>query len=214
MKDSELTQLLQAYDSLAASADEAYQKMCADYPGEVLCKQGCDDCCHAVFGLFLVEAAYLQNHFAELPGKEKAEIILRCAQADREIAALQKRLRDDEDQGKTPDADPLATGRVRCPLLDEEKRCALYKQRPVTCRIYGVPTRIQGKARVCGLSGFKAGKNYPAFDFDAVYRDLYQMSLELVEKEGGQDPERAGLLISVSKALTTPLEGLIHETLE
>ena len=90
----------------------------------------------------------------------------------------------------------------------------LYDQRPITCRIYGVPTKIQGRARVCGRSGFDSGKSYPAFDLDGVFRDLYDMSQELVEKAGGEDPDRARLLVSVSKVLTTPLESLIHEPLE
>jgi hypothetical protein len=66
---------------------------------------------------------------------------------------------------------------------------------------------------VCRFSGFQAGKTYPTFDLDAVYRDLYEFSKDLVDMEGGTDPERAGLLISVSKALPTPLETLIHEPL-
>ena len=99
-------------------------------------------------------------------------------------------------------------------LLNEERECVLYTVRPITCRIYGVPTKVRGKARVCGLSGFEQGVSYPAFDLDGVFRDLYDMSRELVEKEGGEEPERAGLLVSVSKALTTPLESLVHEPLE
>jgi Fe-S-cluster containining protein len=188
--------------------------MSKDYPGNVHCERHCDDCCHAVFGLFLVEAAYLQQFFGRLSSGEKSEIILRCAEADRELAGVQQTLREQQESGEENRVDPLATGRVRCPLLNEEKDCALYKQRPITCRIYGVPAKIQGKARACRLSGFKGGEAYPTFDLDGLYRDLYDMSLELVEKQGGEDPERAGLLISVSKALTTPLEALIHDPLE
>lgn len=214
MKDSELSQLFRSYDSLAASADEAFQKMSRDYAEDVKCATHCDDCCHAVFGLFLVEAAYIQQFFGRLPSEVKSEVILRCGQADRELAGVQKSIREQQEAGEESTVDPLATGRVRCPLLNEEKECVLYLQRPITCRIYGVPTKIQGKARVCGLSGFKGGETYPAFDLDGIYRDLYDMSLELVEKFGGGDPEWAGLLISVSKALTTPLESLIRDPLE
>lgn len=204
--------LFRAYEQLTARADAAFEQMGRDYPDAVQCRRHCDDCCHAVFGLFLVEAAYLQTFFAGLPSDVKSETLLRCGQADRDLARLQKNL---QTPGKeTGDAgDPLASGRIRCPLLNEAQDCVLYLQRPVTCRIYGVPTRIQGKGRVCRFSGFQAGTTYPTFDLDGTYRDLYDLSKELVEMEEGPDPERAGLLISVSKALTTPLKTLIYEPL-
>jgi len=213
LKDTDLSPLLRGYESLAALADEAFKKLGETHGDCIRCARYCDDCCHAVFGLFLVEAAYLQRQFGLLSSCVKAEVILRCSSADRELARLQQQIAEQEGRGPLGE-DPLALGRVRCPLLNEERDCVLYAQRPITCRIYGVPTRIQGKARVCGRSGFDSGTSYPAFDLDAVFRDLYDMSRELVEKAGGEDPDRAGLLISVSRALTTPLEDLIHGPLE
>jgi hypothetical protein len=108
----------------------------------------------------------------------------------------------------------LATERIRCPLLDENRDCSLYPFRPITCRVYGIPTKVQGQARVCGLAGFEKGKAYPVYDLDALYRDLHDLSKALLEKAGSADPEKADLLFSVSKALTTPLEELIQGTLE
>ncbi len=210
MKDTDLSQLFRSYESLAALADQAFDKMGESHGDCIRCERHCDDCCHAVFGLFLVEAAYLQHRFAPLSSEEKSAAVLRCAKADRDLARVQQQIREREGAG----GEPLALGRVRCPLLNEAQDCALYTARPVTCRIYGVPTKVQGKARVCGRSGFKPGGSYPAFDLDGVFRDLYDMSKELVEKAGGGDPERAALLISVSKALTTPLDSLIHDPLE
>lgn len=213
MKDAYLSQLFRSYESLAAMADEAFNKMGETYSDCIRCERHCDDCCQAVFGLFLVEAAYLQHHFGRLSSEEKAEVVLRCGRSDRDLARVHQRLREQE-QGGESKGDPLAGERVRCPLLNEERECVLYTVRPITCRIYGVPTKVRGKARVCGLSGFEQGVSYPAFDLDGVFRDLYDMSRELVEKEGGEEPERAGLLVSVSKALTTPLASLVHEPLE
>ncbi len=205
--------LFRSYEQLTARADAVFEKMARDYPEAVRCRRHCDDCCHAVFGLFLVEAAYLQQQFARLSSSEKAEVVLRCNRADLDLARLQQQISENEESGPV-EGDPLALGRVRCPLLNEERDCVLYNQRPVTCRIYGVPTKIQGKARVCAHSGFVSGTSYPAFDLDGVFRDLYNLSRELVLMEEGEDPDRAGLLISVSKVLTTPIESLIHEPLE
>jgi Fe-S-cluster containining protein len=205
--------IFRSYEQLAARSDAVFEKIARDYPDAVHCKRHCDDCCHAVFGLFLVEAAYLQQNFARLSSSDKAKVLLRCDRADMELARFQQRVGEQEESGRV-EGDPLALGRVRCPLLDDEGDCSLYAQRPITCRIYGIPTKIKGRARVCSLSGFVAGTSYPAFDLDGLFKDLYQLSQELVQMEKGEDPDRAGILISVSKALTTPLEGLIHEPLE
>ena len=102
--------------------------------------------------------------------------------------------------------------RVRCPLLEDEA-CRLYDHRPITCRVYGIPTVIQGKARVCSRAGFRGGKTYPAFNLDAVQRELYALSRELLVRSGEPDAEKAALLISVSKALQTPIEEMIAEGL-
>ena len=108
----------------------------------------------------------------------------------------------------------MAKEKIRCPLLDEKEDCTLYKYRPITCRAYGIPTKIQGKARVCGKGGFKGGESYPAFDLDGVFRDLYNLSRELLNTGERGTPEKASLMISVSKAIRTPLDDLIHEIFE
>ncbi|MFP3928570.1 MAG: hypothetical protein ACLFUP_06665 [Desulfobacteraceae bacterium] len=213
MKESELSELFRGYEALASKADQAFEKVAEDYPECVRCSVHCDDCCYAVFGVFLIEAAYLQYHFSGLPNGYKSEAILRCSRADQELDAIQRRLQ--ETQGASEGGhELLSSERVRCPLLNEDRECILYNHRPITCRVYGIPVKVEGKARVCHLAGFEPGGTYPAFDLDGFYRDLYDMSKELVEKAGGEDPSRAGLLISVSKAITSPLEALIHEPLE
>jgi hypothetical protein len=107
----------------------------------------------------------------------------------------------------------IARERIRCPLLDEQNECILYHRRPITCRIYGIPTKIQGKARVCGKTGFKDNGPYPTFDLDGAYHDLYTLSRELLMDLGIDPSDRASLLISISKTIRTPLDELLHEDL-
>ena len=133
---------------------------------------------------------------------------MRADKADIELQKVEERLRAFE-------ADPhmksyaLAKERVRCPLLDQNDECVLYPQRPITCRVYGIPTAIQGKARVCGKAAFKRGESYPTFDLDACYQELYQLSKDLLMMSGECNMEKASLLISVSKILKTPMEDII-----
>lgn len=207
-----LPQLFRSYELLVDKADQAFLEMDQKYGECVRCERHCADCCHAVFGLFLIEAAYLKENFDQL-GKEKIKQTLwRCNKADLALKRLEKRLlsyRDDPDM----QVYAMARERIRCPLLDDNLDCVLHPFRPITCRVYGIPTKIQGEARVCGRSGFKKGVAYPAFDLDGVYRDLYELSRELLKQSGITDLEKASLLVSVSKTISTPFEILINETL-
>ena len=205
-----LTQLFSSYELLVDKADRTFREMQQEYGECVSCERHCSDCCHAVFGLFIIEAAYLKQNFDQL-GKEAIKAaLLRCNEADRALKQLEKMLQSYRDDPNMQ-AYTMARERIRCPLLDDNLDCILHSFRPITCRVYGIPTKIQGKARVCGKSGFKKGVNYPAFDLDGVYRDLYDLSKELLENSGIVDLEEASLLVSVSKTISTPFDILINE---
>jgi Fe-S-cluster containining protein len=205
--------LFRSYELLVDKADAAFQKMENDYGACIKCERHCTDCCHAVFGLFLIEAAYLKQHFDQLDSEGKKAALLRCNQSDRALKRLKKMLQVHENDPHMQ-AYTMARERVGCPLLNDNKDCALYTHRPITCRVYGMPTTSQGKARVCGKADFKRGETYPVFDLDGVYRNLYILSKELLSTAGKGDLEKANLLISVSKAISTPIEILINQSFE
>ena len=204
------THLFQRYELLVAKADQAFHKMQKDYGAYIKCKLHCSDCCHAVFGLFLIEAAYLQQHFNQLARKERQAAVLRGEKSEKEYGELEKKLKT---YGNDPQMASYSLGRerIRCPLLSDHRMCILYIYRPITCRIYGIPLVIQGKAHVCGNACFKKGELYPSFNLDEVQRELYLLSRELLDRSGRKDLERASLLISVSKAIKTPFKVLINE---
>lgn len=206
-------QLFTSYELLMDKADKAFQETRKAHGACIRCEYHCSDCCHAVFGLFLIEAAYIQQHFNELGRKTREAAILRCREADRDLKRLEKRLKAHENDPRMSSY-ALARERIRCPLLDANEECILYLFRPITCRVYGIPTKIQGKGRVCGKSGFEKGTPYPTFDLDGVYRSLFSLSKEILKETGADNLERASLLISVSKVLNTPLEELLAKDSE
>ena len=205
-----LAPLIRNYELLVDKADSAFQRMEKEHGSYIRCELHCSDCCHAVFGLFLIEAAYIREHFDLIDEEQKRHAFLMGEIADRDLEKLQGKL-------KTFENDPrmqtytLARERIRCPLLDNQDECTLYHRRPITCRVYGIPTKIQGKVRVCGKGGFKEGETYPVFDLDGVYRDLFVLSKELLDEAGIDNADKASLLISMSKAIRTPLDDLIKE---
>jgi Fe-S-cluster containining protein len=203
--------LLRSYELMVDQADRAFQKMKEEHGPSMACELHCSECCHAVFGLFLIEAANLKQQFDQLDTQKKKDVFLRCNETERGLKRLEKKL---ELYGEDPEmqASILAKERIRCPLLEDNHECLLYDHRPITCRVYGIPTKIRGKTRACGKTKFEQGLSYPVFDLDGVYRNLYALSKELLNKAGGKDPEKAAFLISVPRAVSASLDELIWET--
>lgn len=205
--------LFHNYEYLVDRVEEAFKKVSLEHKSCIKCELHCSDCCQAVFGLFLIEAAFLHDHFKQLkPAKQKAALA-RAKKADQDLIKLQKLLEEFKDDPKMSNY-ALAKERILCPLLDENDECILYHRRPITCRAYGIPTKIEGSSRVCGKSGFKRGEKYPVFDLDNIYKELHLLSQELLTEAKHDDLEKASLLVSVSMAISTPIEDIIGKNLD
>ena len=205
--------LIASYELLADRGNSAFNKMLEEHGECIQCKPHCSDCCHAIFGLFLIEAVYIQRYFMQLDEKQRSEVLERCKKADRALENFEQlmvKFKDDPDM----QAYTLAKERIRCPLLEDNDVCALYDHRPITCRVYGIPTAIHGKTRVCGKAAFQKGQDYPVFNLDGAYRNLFVLSKELLKEENQQNLDKAALLFSISKILQTTTEDLIKEDLE
>lgn len=206
--------LFAEYKTLIDKADRAFKEMQGEYGHLIPCRIHCYDCCYAVFGLFLIEAIFLNHFFNTLNRKERREAIIRAEKADAQMRQVRDRLNEAFPDDPKMQVYGLGKQRVRCPLLDDKNECILYEHRPITCRLYGIPISINGKASVCGRTGFIKGVTYPTFDLDKVYRRLYSLSKQLLQQTGYKNLGKATLLISVSKTIKTPLINLIKEEFE
>lgn len=203
--------LLQSYEFLVDRADAAFREVEKQYGDCLKCGLHCSDCCHAFFGLFLIEAAFLKSRFDQLVPREIQKALLRCNDTERALKRMEIRLQKAQEDPRMQ-SHILATERIRCPLLNEEEECVLYESRPITCRVYGIPTKVNGRGRVCGKNGFQNGESYPVFDLDGTYRELFALSKKLLEDLDQGSPENAALLISVPRAVSTPLDLLVNES--
>ncbi len=194
------------YEALVKQADAVFDKLKAEYGECVKCKLGCSDCCYALFDLTLVEALYIKSKVDKMfEGADLEAILDRANRADRQIFKLKRQAFKDHEAGKPEDEvlKEMAEQRVRCPALGNEDRCDIYDVRPITCRIYGVPTVIGGKAHTCGLSGFEQGESYPTVKLDAIYQRLYEISFALTQEIKSKYPKLSELLVPLSMALLT-----------
>ena len=194
------------YRTLVEQVDAAFEGVKQEYGECVRCKEGCADCCHALFDLTLIEALYIKTKFLEMFTGARLEALMeRANRADRDIYRIKRKAYQELENGKPePEIlEEMALKRVRCPALDEDDRCAIYEVRPITCRVYGIPTQIGGKAHTCGVSGFQKGQSYPTVKLDAVYQRLYEISAELAQSIQSHYPKLAEILVPLSMALLT-----------
>ncbi len=194
------------YEALLKLADDTFEKIKAEFPDCVTCKITCADCCHALFDLSLIEALYINHHFNRMFSGDAKEKRLQVAnEIDRKVYKLKRDAYKALEAGKdeTDILMEMAEHRVRCPLLNNEDSCELYEYRPITCRIYGIPTSIGGKSHTCGITGFEEGKSYPTVAIDVLQKKLYDISAEFVESIRSRYTRMAEMLVPLSMALLT-----------
>lgn len=212
-----LNDLFSKYVHEVQKADHLFKIIQEKYPLSVCCRIHCCDCCHAVFGVFPIEAAYINYHFNRLDRKIRRDILRRAEKAETEVLKTKDKLKifDDKPQMKVYG---LGKQRVRCPLLTDREECVLYEKRPTICRIYGVPFSLKDgnkeKAYVCGVSGFQTKVTYPTVKLYKIYNELYKLSEELFKNTGSARPEKAALMLPLSRILRMSFEAIIKGDFE
>ncbi len=173
------------YKKLVELADKTFQQVQEKFPNEVKCFDGCISCCHAPFDLSLVEAIALQNSFKRnIPyGGLRSAIASAAKESELRLVKEKKRYHKLTKEGYTQSAvlQEAAKLQLRCPLLGPEDACILYEDRPITCRLYGIPSVINSEAYVCAESGFEKSKAYPTVFINKFQDKLAEISKQLQE---------------------------------
>lgn len=213
-----IEELFSKYAVFARKADILFKTIQEKYPDSVRCRIHCCDCCHAVFGVLPIEAAFINYHFNRLERKLRRDILRRAEKAEGEMLKAKDTLRVFEEK---PDMKVygLSKQRVRCPFLSDKEACVFYENRPIICRVYGVPYSLkQGKKErsyVCSLSGFEENASYPTVKLDAIYQELVRLSTELFTGEGYLNPAaKAALMLPLSRILRMSFDDIVKGNFE
>ncbi len=202
----DFTAYFERYEKIKQQADEVFKRVQSQHSDCVKCRIECSDCCHALFDLTLIEALYINHHFNQkIPEARRDELLEMANKADRMIYKLKRKAFKAFESG-TPEEEilaELAQERVTCPLLDSKNCCELYENRPITCRLYGIPTSIGGKGHTCGLSEFKPGESYPSVNMDMIQSKLFEISIDLVKELRSKYVKMGEILVPLSMALLT-----------
>ncbi|OGR22183.1 MAG: hypothetical protein A2277_12870 [Desulfobacterales bacterium RIFOXYA12_FULL_46_15] len=194
------------YEALVEMVDAIFSRVKTEYPKEVFCREKCSDCCYAIFDLTLIEALYIKDRFLKkFSGKPKNDLIEIADKTDRALARMKRdafmEVRKGADELEI--VGKMSMERVRCPLLGKDDLCVMYESRPITCRVYGIPTATAGKSHICGRTNFKQGEPYPTLNMDKIYTQLQLFSAQLIQDIHSTNIRMHEMLIPVSMALLT-----------
>jgi Fe-S-cluster containining protein len=202
--DFDFAPYFKRYEAVVTAAEKAFAQMTAQYPDAVRCGLGCADCCYALFDLTFVEALYINKQFyRSMEGLQREVLLDRANTADRQTHKIKRQAADQIKNGVDEQQvlEAVARQRVRCPLLNAGNTCDLYSFRPITCRLYGIPTAIHGQGHTCGRSGFEPGKSYPTVKLEVLNQKLLALSSDLVAALGSRHTGLADLMMPLSMAL-------------
>ena len=203
----DLSPIFAKYEELQKEVDAIFNKVKTLESSCVTCKKGCNDCCHATFDLSFIESIYINTMFEKTfdYGPIRSSILEKANKIDRDLTKLKKDLYYAEKNGEQTEEimKKAAKIRIKCPLLDDNNLCVLYEYRPITCRLYGIPTEIAGQAHVCGYSGFKKGQNYPTVHLDKIHAKLDEMSLAIGKHVKSKFTKLDEVYVPLSMALLT-----------
>jgi len=135
--------VLPAYQNLLAEIDTWFTACLEAAPqGTLACRKGCSSCCRGLFDITLLDAFLLQEGFAQLPEQIREQVLARCRSRRAELQQRWPQLQPpyllnilpDDSWQEMPEEDE-----TRCPLLGDDDLCLVYRFRPMTCRLHGLP---------------------------------------------------------------------------
>jgi len=135
-----MNEIVVQYRQLLAGVDAWFARCQSLLGGGSGCR-GCAECCRGLFDITLLDAFLLRQGFDRLPATTREAVLEKSRPI---LTRLQERFPGVDQPyllSKLPAVQLPLPGEedTPCPLLDDAGRCLLYEQRPLTCRLYGLP---------------------------------------------------------------------------
>lgn len=138
-----MSDILQKYQELLQHIDRWFARAIELYPERIACKSGCSGCCRGNFDITLLDAFLLKLGFDALPDRTREKVLKSCRER-LQLVQLQwpefahpylLNYRPEEDwELFMPEDDETP-----CVLTGDDGRCLVYANRPMTCRLHGLP---------------------------------------------------------------------------
>jgi Fe-S-cluster containining protein len=188
---------------LASAWEDEFRRNQQLHGPKIQCRRGCTDCCHHLFQITELEAAYISQGVRLLPAEQRLAMENR---AQLYAEDRQKLLRERQ----LPDAWgslPPAGLRLACPAL-EGGACQIYDHRPLICRKYGMPLyNPQKPDRIfaCELN-FRPGEEIMDSQLVQIHTQLCQEAANVQGEYNRQGGKRDEKPITVARAILEDFE--------
>ncbi len=138
-----LNGLMQEHDNLVGRLDKWLRSIRDKHNDQIQCACGCAKCCHGLFDISLPDALRTASAFGMLPQDIQSACANRSSIIRRKIIQEEGELQApfflNEISEERIDQLVECVHDVRCPLLDDNARCLIYEDRPIACRLEGIP---------------------------------------------------------------------------
>jgi len=138
-----MNDLLERYGVLLQEVDRWFDGCIQRHGDRIACNRGCSACCRGLFDITILDALYLRSGIDDLPEAVQQSLRLRAADRLAALTAINpsfgapwilNRIPEDDWEELMPEEDETP-----CLLLAEDGSCLVYGQRPMTCRLNGIP---------------------------------------------------------------------------
>jgi Fe-S-cluster containining protein len=122
----------------------------------LVCRPGCTQCCHGAFRINSLDAARLRAGMDALAETDPALATAIRTRAEAWVRSFAASFPGDPQSGVLAESEAERerfeefADEAACPALDPESgRCDVYEWRPMTCRVFGPPVRMETGALGC-----------------------------------------------------------------
>jgi len=138
-----MKEILKQYKELLAQVDSWFARSMELYPEKISCRSGCSHCCRSLFDITLLDAYYLKLGFDALPAETRELVqkkslerlrLMREQWPEFDHPFVLNHRPEEEWEPLMPEEDETP-----CVLVGEDGRCLVYENRPMTCRLHGIP---------------------------------------------------------------------------
>jgi len=138
-----MKEIIEKYRGLLDQVDDWFARSMALYPEHIACRSGCSACCRSTFDITLLDAYYLKLGFDALSAAIREPVLVKCRERLRLMQEewpefdhpyLLNSRPEEEWEPLMPEEDETP-----CVLVGEDGRCLVYQNRPMTCRLHGIP---------------------------------------------------------------------------
>jgi len=187
-----LEPIVEKYGQLLKGVDHWFARSATAAGNAVQCGKGCSSCCRGLFDITLLDAFFLRQGIDRLAPRLHEVVLARIAVQLQTLKLIWPSmappyvinvLQEEELDRLMPEEDETP-----CPLLGDDGLCLVYENRPMTCRLHGIPlVDLSGEFfhdEWCTCN-FKDEDPLERHDLRWEFRDLFKTELSLFQEFTG-----------------------------